>query len=75
MNRLPGKFYRVKVINGEKLGYQDVGSKTYADLTHAKNHIKRLEAQGVDSELWETSTDWKFVSTTHKELDGQGPLW
>lgn len=75
MNRLPIKFYRVKVTNGEKLGYRDVGSKTYADIKHAQNHIDRLESQGIDSELWETSTDWRLVSTTRKELDGQGPLW
>lgn len=75
MNRLPVKFYRVKVTNGEKLGYRDVGSKTYADIKHAQNHIDRLRTQGVDSELWETSTDWKLVSTTERVLDGQEPLW
>ena len=75
MNRLPTKFYRVKVLNGEKLGFRDVGSKTYADLRHAENHRKSLARKGIESELWETSTDWRLVSTSETQVDGQQPLW
>lgn len=75
MNRLPAKFYRVKVLNGEKLGYRDVGSKTYADIKHAQNHMDRLESQGVASELWETLTDWRLVPAPETQVDGQQPLW
>ena len=75
MNRLPRKFYRVKVLDGSKLGYRDVGSKTYASLAHAEYHRKHLSRRGIESELWETDTDWRLVSTSETQVDGQQTLW
>lgn len=71
-NRLPYKYFRVMAL--DPVGYREVGSKSYADEIHARNHLDFLRRKGVRCDLYVTRTNWLLVDQ-QPELEGQEELF
>lgn len=74
--KLPVKVYRLSVSqrNG-KLGWKELGSKTYNSKAEAEKRLDHFRKRGIDCELYESEVIvWTKISTT-PALEGQTQLW
>ena len=73
-NRLPKQFWRVVVLDTEKIGVYERGSKTYANDLHAQKALDGFKRQGIRAEIWTTGpVEWECVSMP-APVDME-PLW
>lgn len=63
-NRLPKQFWRVMVLDTNKIGIYERGSKTYAAEHHAVTAADGFNRAGIRAEVWTTGpVEWLCVST------------
>lgn len=73
-NRLPKQFWRVVVLDTDRIKVYDRGSKTYAAEGHALRSQKEFAARGIRSEVWTTGpVQWECVSAPAP--DNMDPLF
>jgi hypothetical protein len=70
--RLPRQFFRVHAL--DPAGWGEVGSKSYADESHARSHLDSLRRKGIRCDLYTTSTAWTLIDQ-QPELEGQEELF
>lgn len=74
---LPKKYWRVALEKGEKskLGWSEIGSKTYADERFAWQHLDSLRKRGVRCALFESEpVIWRLVDSGEKSNDPELPF-
>lgn len=74
-NRLPKQFWRVMVLDTDRIKIYDRGSKTYAAKGHAEKSQKQFAVRGIRSEIWTTGpVEWTLISPA-EEVPGQEELF
>ena len=62
-NRLPKQFWRVVVLDTDRIKTYERGSKTYASGLHAQKALDGFKRAGIRAEIWTTGpVEWDCVS-------------
>lgn len=62
MSRLPKQFWRVIVLDTDKIRIYERGSKTYAAEGHARASVKDFAKKGIRAEIYTTGpVEWTKV--------------
>lgn len=76
MARLPKQFWRVVVIDTDKIKVYDRGSKTYAAEGHATRAMEDFARKGIRSEIHTTGpVTWEKVYPTEPADLGMEPMF
>ena len=74
MSRLPKQFWRVMVLDTDKIRTYDRGSKTYAAEGHAQAAVRDFAKRGIRAEIYTTGpVEWTCVKAVAP--DGMDPLF
>lgn len=76
MDRLPKQFWRVSVIDTDKITVYARGSKTYAAEGHAKKSVEDFARKGIRAEIYTTGpVTWEKVSPPQPVDLGMEPMF